>query len=121
MTRHWLLLCAAMISAPMPALAQSAAAPANACWMAGQAFSIGATVRAGASVMVCTEDGAWAAAGQTAAAGCFFDGAFYSSGARREVAGIPAIKTVCVQNGTWREFGATEQPQAPGGGRGADQ
>lgn len=95
--------------------------PAEACWMAGVAFSSGAAVRVSGSVMACGESGTWVDANQDAAAGCFFNGAFYSTGARAEVPGIPEIKTICIQNGTWREFAADEQPQPQGGGRRAGQ
>lgn len=95
----------------------SAQGVADTCWIAGLAFSPGAAVRASDTVMVCQEGGVWVGVEQQAAGGCFFAGEFYSTGARREVPGIPGIKTICIQNGTWREFGADEQPQGPAGGR----
>jgi hypothetical protein len=93
----------------------------NVCWMAGLAFSPGATARVSDTVMICQAGGAWFDHDQQVAAGCFFEGKFYSTGARKEIAGIPAIKAICIQNGTWREFGAGEQPQGQGGARRANQ
>lgn len=116
-------LVAGLLLSAMPAVGYAQAQPttASACWMAGLAFSPGAAVRASGAIMVCEASGEWTASDQDVTAGCFFGGAFYSTGARKEVEGIPEIKTICIQNGTWREFAADEQPQQQGGGRRAGQ
>jgi hypothetical protein len=75
-------------------------ATATTCWLAGMAFSPGATIRAGAGVTLCQADGTWAKSDGDAA-GCFKDGELYAVGVSMATDGTKVSKEVCRRDGTW--------------------
>lgn len=69
------------------------------CWVGGLSFTEGATVRAGATVKLCSIGGAWTDT-EGEASGCIRAGDFHSVG---DVQKLPNSATIitCGANGTW--------------------
>ena len=98
-----ILIAASLLLAISPAFAQSTPAPdtpAPRCFIAGKAFSVGATVRASSTVETCGPDGAWTITQQTSS-GCFFADNFYSTGATAAVPGSKTALEICGPDGSW--------------------
>jgi hypothetical protein len=105
------LLVATLIISPLPALAQQTTAdvPAARCFLAGKAFSPGATIKASAGVDACGADGMWAATDKTAA-GCFLADNFYSVGGIAAVTGDKSQIELCGADGSWTLAAAKPAP-----------
>jgi hypothetical protein len=98
-----ILIGASLVLAASPAFGQSTPAPdtpATRCFIAGKAFSAGATIKASSTVEICGVDGAWTTTQQTSS-GCFFADNFYSTGASAAVAGSKTASEICGPDGTW--------------------
>ena len=97
------LIIVALMATPSLALAQAQTggdATAARCLIGSKTFSPGATIRASSTVNVCNADGTWGASDKPAS-GCFFNDAFYSTGATSSVSGNKAMTATCNPDGTW--------------------
>jgi hypothetical protein len=76
------------------------------CWLASKSFTPGATGPAGSGVMVCTKDGSWVQAAESASSSsCLYDGSLYGVGSVISVKDAPKDGQTlqCNANGTWKQ------------------
>ena len=96
-----LIAAAIALCIGLPAAAQ--VAEQNKCWLAGEEYSPGATVRASDRVMICADSFTWEPT-DSAAAGCIFDGRLYGFGAIETVTRSDALRMECAESGVWERF-----------------
>jgi hypothetical protein len=92
----------AMLTAPAIAQAPLTIQQQSRCWLAGEGYSPGATIRAGAGVMVCGADFVWQATSDEAA-GCLHDGNLFSVGAIENASKQQRALLQCKPDGTWQQ------------------
>jgi hypothetical protein len=88
-----------------PALAEDSGSPPAAtgseiCWVAGLAFSPGASIRTGFAVSICRRDGTWAET-KTGPAGCLKNGQLFATGSSDDIGAVKNGKQTCQKDGTW--------------------
>ena len=105
------IVLASIVFAPALASAQQTTTDTLAarCFVAGKAFSPGATVRASSGVTVCGADGSWSTTDKPAS-GCFFADNFYSAGATSGVSNTKNQIETCDPDGTWSAATVKDSP-----------
>lgn len=95
---------AATVLLTAPAMAQDETPDATTgatCWMSNLAFSVGSTVRAGRSSVVCRASGAWEEIDTESAAVCIYKNESYVLGAIIAVPFADGVLLRCNQSGSW--------------------
>lgn len=70
------------------------------CWFNSNSFTAGAAIPAGSGIMVCTDDGSWVLAAESASSSsCMYDDKLYGVGSVVPVKDGPMLQ--CNADGTW--------------------